>query len=146
MFSKHVYLCTTCMFSAHQGQERMPGPQKMELQVFWFTMYVLRMDHGSEWEWPHIHIWVLALQLVNYLGRIRRHGLVGGGMSPEVGFQLALCLTRADKMWTPSYCFSTTPVCPLPCFLPWWSWSPSETYSNSSKIVLITAFCMAIEN
>lgn len=61
-------------------------------------------------------------KLLNYLGRITRHGLIGRAVSLKVGFEVSKAHTSSnlslhelvDQMWALSYCYSITPATELP--------------------------------
>jgi hypothetical protein len=49
------------------------------------------------------YVWMIAPQLWNCLGRIRRHGFAGGGVSLGVGFEVSKSVTILVDQGPPTF-------------------------------------------
>lgn len=118
--------CLLLMLSFSRWRARLQAveePEKLLRTLWWLNKDDLPI--GS-------YIWLFGYQLVDYLGRIRGCGLVGGDVSLGVSFEISkahtipvlpsLPIAFISGCKTLSYIGSS--AMPI-CFPPWWSWDNS---------------------
>lgn len=113
----HAYLCTTCVPGGSRGLKTVSG---------------ILNEHGP----THMFAYLVPSWL-NYLGRFRRWGLVGGGTSPGLDFQFSRCSSHSKL----AFCLVHMS---LTMFLPAYLCPPSWTLSEIGSLIKFFVLWMAL--